>query len=102
MQELIDEILNTAGSRIIGLGGRKMAAQKVVLKKEELTPITSTSSKNSGATCDSEARKGDLNVKCELDKRISAKKKLKVAHHDHFVAFGADYHGPARHPPKHN
>lgn len=100
MQELIDEISNTAGSRIIGLGGRKMAAQKVVPRNGELT---TTSSKNSGATCDSEARKGDLNVKCELDKRsISAKKTLKVAHHDHFVAFGADYHGPARHPPKHN
>ncbi|XP_062029238.1 uncharacterized protein LOC133745219 [Rosa rugosa] len=46
-KELIDEISKIAGSRIIGIGGRKMAAQKVVLRNGELTPTT-TSSKNSG------------------------------------------------------
>lgn len=104
MQELTDEIPKTAGSRIIGIGGRKMAARQVVLRNGELAPTTTTtSSKNSGATCDSEARKGDLSVKCKLGRKSSsAKKKLVAHHHDHFVAFGADYHGPARHPPKHN
>lgn len=103
MQELTDEISKKAGSRTIGIGGRKMAAQQVVLRNGELAPTTTTtSSKNSGATCDSEARKGDLSVKCKLGRKSSSAKKLVAHHHDRFVAFGADYHGPARHPPKHN
>ena len=116
MQEPNTDGVSIAGSRMIGLVGRKMAAHKVLRKLEPARPASqlngeTTSSKNSGATRSSEGNcdfegKGDLNVKCKhgdyksKTSPSSAKKYFKAAHD--FVAFGADYHGPAHHPPKHN
>ncbi|PQQ07107.1 uncharacterized protein Pyn_37469 [Prunus yedoensis var. nudiflora] len=73
--------VSIAGSRMIGLGGRKMAAHKVLRKLEPARPASqlngeTTSSKNSGATRSSEGNcdfegKGDLNVKCKDSKASS-------------------------------
>ncbi|KAM1059058.1 hypothetical protein ACFX11_024125 [Malus domestica] len=100
--------ISIAGSRMIGLGGRKMVAHRVLRKSEPVRPDgqqneeASTTSKNPGANrstsdgnCNFEGRE-DLNVKCKLGDRdksntstASSKKYSKVSHHD-FVAFGKD------------
>ena len=93
MQEFLD-----------GFGGRKMGGHEVVVRKEigEKQGFEVVASKNSGAKrsdgkCDFE-EKGAFNVKCKSWNKTSTPK---VETTD-FVAFGADYHGPNRHPPKHN
>ncbi|KAH0984385.1 hypothetical protein GBA52_011562 [Prunus armeniaca] len=68
--------VSIAGSRMIGLGGRKMAAHKVLRKLEPARPASqlngeTTLSKNSGATRSSEGNcdfegKGDLNADIKI------------------------------------
>ncbi|VVA19128.1 PREDICTED: LOC18782097 isoform [Prunus dulcis] len=68
--------VSIAGSRMIGLVGRKMAAHKVLRKLEPARPASqlngeTTSSKNSGATRSSEGNcdfegKGDLNADIKI------------------------------------
>lgn len=61
------------------------------------------SSKNSGANrCDGKCNlQGNeaFNVKCKSWNETSTTSKVGTVD---FVAFGADYHGPKRHLPKHN
>lgn len=84
-------------------GGRRMGGHEVVRKEiAEKQGSDGGASKNSGANrsdgkCDFE-EKGAFNVKCKSWDGSSTPK-VETAH---FVAFGADYRGPKRHPPKHN
>ncbi|OMP03043.1 hypothetical protein COLO4_10645 [Corchorus olitorius] len=74
-----------------GIGGRKMGGHA----------LDGTASKNSGANrsdgkCDFEEK----GVKCKSwNESNSLAPRVEPAE---FVAFGADYRGPKRHPPKHN
>ncbi|XVE78595.1 hypothetical protein DITRI_Ditri13aG0158600 [Diplodiscus trichospermus] len=86
------------------VGGRKMGGheRKETDGKQGLEMLVEAS-KNSGAKrydrkCDFQG-KGDFNVKCKSGNEISGIPKVETAD---FVAFGADYHGPNRHPPRHN
>ncbi|KAB1211408.1 hypothetical protein CJ030_MR6G021402 [Morella rubra] len=88
-------LLDGAGLRKIGLGGRKMVVQKVLRKEIERQDTLNgkAASEISGAThsdgiLDLEVLKGSFKVKCKLGHNL--------------VAFTADYHGPKRHPSKHN
>ena len=53
-----------------------------------------------GSNCDFDQGKRDFSaVECKPGEQKSDSSVKKVAG---FVAFSADYHGPKRHPPKHN
>ncbi|KAK4850233.1 hypothetical protein QYF36_004980 [Acer negundo] len=76
-------------------GSRKMAAHKM-FRKELEKEIISGANRCVG--------------KCEFEGRRDFSDTSSTSHHHHhklikgggFVAFNADYHGPRRHPPKHN
>lgn len=88
------------------MGGHRH--HEVVVRKENIGDqkqgLEVVASKNSGANrfdgkCHDFEEKGSaFNVKC---KKWNETTTPKVETAD-FVAFGADYHGPKRHPPKHN
>lgn len=84
-----------------------MRNQEYYLRKDYFMGGTATSSKISGATngnCDGGFEgKRDLSVKCKLgDDKSNTSPPTKLVVASRFVAFSADYHGPKRHPPKHN
>ena len=83
-----------------------MGGHEVVVGRKEIggkQGFEAGYSKNSGANrydgkCDFEGKRA-FNVKCKYWNETSSTPKVETAD---FVAFGADYHGPNRHPPKHN
>lgn len=84
-----------------------MMRNQEYLRKEYSSGVTS-SSKISGATngnCDDgfEGEEDLSHMKRKLGHKsnYSASPPTKVVA-DRFVAYSADYHGPKRHPPKHN
>lgn len=91
MQGIFDDV--RTGSYKIGFSGRKIGAEKELEK--EIMEAVGKKSKISGAPFGFVAKK-DFNRK---NKSISTTKNGVEAH---FVGFGADYHGPKHHPPKHN
>ncbi|GLT56365.1 hypothetical protein SLA2020_294090 [Shorea laevis] len=89
--------IGSADGLKIELGGRKTGAEKVLRKG--IVEAAGKASEISGATLSFEGKK-DSGGKCEFwDRSIRTTKNVDGAR---LVAFGADYHGPKRHPPKHN
>ncbi|PON82125.1 hypothetical protein TorRG33x02_221200 [Trema orientale] len=92
-------------------GGRKMMKFKVPMRKERVKeganiggiPKISGATCSDGSNCDSDQGKRDFSVECKLgDYQKSDGTSAKKVATSGFVAFSADYHGPKRHPPKHN
>lgn len=101
------QVVGDGITKKIGVGGRKLKGNEEWMRKET-SPVRegainggrgSDHSKISGATTSSDGNfeiegNGDFSVKCK-----NGCGKVVVGR---FVAFSADYHGPKRHPPKHN